>query len=104
MKARVANIHRDKSMLVSVAESIGSTLGTIAAKVNAVQKVTLTSKPGSAKRRNKPALKAKKSGSNTALSPAPVTSRSKAAKKIRGSSALPAAPRARASTPRSIHK
>jgi hypothetical protein len=41
MKVRVANTHRDKSMLVSVAESIGSTLGTIAAKVNAVQNVTL---------------------------------------------------------------
>ena len=104
MKVRVANTHRDKSMLVSVAESIGSTLGTIAAKVNAVQNVTLTSKPASARRRNKPALKAKKSGSNTALSPAPVTSRSKAAKKARGSSAAPVGPRARASTPRSFHK
>ena len=104
MKVRVANTHRDKSMLVSVAESIGSTLGTIAAKVNAVQNVTLTSKPASARRRNKPALKAKKSGSNTALSPAPVTSRSKAAKKTRGSHAAPVGPRARASTTRSFHK
>ena len=104
MKARVARIHKDKSMLVSVAESIGSTLGTIAAKVNAVQKVTLTAKPGLAKRRNKPALKAKNSGSNCAVSPPPVTSRSKAAKKTRGKSAASAAPRARASSPRSSHK
>ena len=104
MKARVAKIHKDKPMLVSVAESIGSTLGTIAAKVNAVQNVKPASKPGTVKRRNKPALKAKKSGSNTALSPAAVTSRSKAAKKTRGSRAAPVTPRARASTLRSIHK
>ncbi|MGD0910161.1 MAG: hypothetical protein ABSA96_21475 [Candidatus Acidiferrales bacterium] len=37
MKARATTLRKDKSLLLSVAESIGSALGTIAAKAHVVE-------------------------------------------------------------------
>jgi len=39
MKARTSKVKKDRALFISVAESIGSTLGTLAAKANAAQKV-----------------------------------------------------------------
>jgi hypothetical protein len=41
MKARTSKRNKDSALLISVAESIGSTLGTLAAKANAAQELLL---------------------------------------------------------------
>ena len=44
MKARTSKRNKDSALLISVAESIGSTLGTLAAKANAAQKAITRSR------------------------------------------------------------
>ncbi len=78
MKVRAAKKSKDKSMLVNMAESIGTTLGKIAKKAKVVEESALKSMPttktsGSRKR----VLKAKKSGIGKSSSTSLVTARSK---------------------------
>lgn len=44
MKARTSKRNKDSALLISVAESIGTTLGTLAAKANAAQKAITRSR------------------------------------------------------------
>ena len=98
MRDRVVNAHKDKSLLTSVAESVGSTLGIIAAKANAVAGLAGSRPAPKSRSTGKPA-KARKSGSLGAKSASANSARSKSAGKARrsrgptvaaGSSARPA--------------
>jgi hypothetical protein len=104
MKVRAVNIHGDKSRLVSMAESIGSTLGLIAAKVNAVHDITPGSRPASTRRSNKRTPKTKKARRNAPVALSSAPSPRKAATKTRRPSARSVRRRVRAAPARSSHK
>jgi hypothetical protein len=62
MKARTSKRNKDSALLISVAESIGSTLGTLAAKANAAQKAITRSRAAhSVKREAKKLMRKSKS-------------------------------------------
>ncbi len=82
MKRRVADKSNDPSMLVTVAESIGSTLGKIAKKAEAVEASALKLKPAAKGRGSRKQVpKAKKSGKKRPGSISRLTGRKKAAAK-----------------------
>lgn len=62
MKARTSKRRKDSALLISVAKSLGSTLGTLAAKANAAQKaVTRSPAAHSVKRQSRKLRRASKS-------------------------------------------
>ena len=85
MRVRVVNTHKDKSRLRSMAESVGSTLGIIAAKANVVAGLGHLSPASSSRSTDKPSAKARKFGSLTQKSPPPNPTRGKSAGKARRS-------------------
>jgi hypothetical protein len=101
MKVRVVNIHGDKSRLVTMAESIGSTLGLLAAKVNAVHDITPNSRAASKRRRSKRTSKAGKSRRNAQAASSSTPSPRKATTKTRRGTTSSAGRRARAAPARS---
>jgi hypothetical protein len=105
MRARVVNAHKDKSLLTSVAESVGSTLGIIAAKANAVAGLAGPRPASKSRTTGKPA-KARKSGSPGPKSASSNPPRSKSAGKARGSrgTIVTAGSKARAARRRSPHR
>ena len=103
MQVREVDIHGDKSRLVSIAESIGSTLGLIAAKVYEVHQITPDSRLASKRRGSKLAPSAKKSGSNITQASSPASSPRKA-KKARRANIRTAGRRARSTVAKSSSK
>ena len=89
MKARMANKAGEKSMLVNMAESIGSTLGKIAKKARAVEESALKLAPAPKSRgARKPTLKTKKSAASKTASPSPSARKKAGVKTRRGKKAL----------------
>ena len=84
MRSRVVNAHKDKSLLTSVAESVGSTLGIIAAKANAVAGLAGSRSASKSRSTGKPA-KARKSGGLSSKSSSANPAGSKSAGKARRS-------------------
>ena len=73
MKAGTSKRTKDSALLISVAESIGSTLGTLAAKANAAQKAfTRSGAAHSVKREAKKRMRKSKSVSRKTRSSAPI--------------------------------
>jgi hypothetical protein len=86
MKARTSKRNKDSALLISVAESIGSTLGTLAAKANAAQKaITQSHAAHSVKRESKKLMRKSKSVASKTRRSAPIKLRkSKRARATRG--------------------
>jgi hypothetical protein len=87
MKARLSKGNKDSALLINVAESIGSTLGTLAAKANAAQKALTRSRAAhSVKRQVRKLMRKRKSVAHKTGGSASIKPRkSKRARATRGS-------------------
>lgn len=107
MKARATTLRKDKSLLLSVAESIGSALGTIAAKAHVVEALARDPRTPSARpRASRLVGEASKHRRHTINSTLEAPTRSRLAKKTRRGSRKSASSRRgeRAASTKSLHK